>query len=192
MQLQQPKGKSALIIGGNGTFGSAVGAQLLAQGWKVNVLLRDAQLRAKWIASTTATKVVRIFSGDCAVLADVERAARGVDLLVYAANPSYSQWQQHALRMLEPSVLTAEKLHLHILFPGNVYAYDPAVTPLIDEFSKFNPPTDKGAIRQAMEQRLQRAAINGATVTLIRCGDFIAKDSTSSWMQHLMMVQSYT
>ncbi|EPJ45925.1 MAG: hypothetical protein OFPI_35890 [Osedax symbiont Rs2] len=186
MQLQQREAKTALIIGGNGTFGSAVGQELLAQGWKVKVLLRNNLRRPKWMASTATIAAVQIFTGDCSVLADVERAAQEVDLLVYAANPSYSHWQQQAFRMLEPSVIMAEKLQLQILFPGNIYAYDPEIPPVIDEFSELTPPTGKGVIRQAMERRLQRAGANGATVTLIRCGDFIAKDSASSWMQHLL------
>ncbi|MCJ8299144.1 MAG: NAD-dependent epimerase/dehydratase family protein, partial [Pseudomonadales bacterium] len=186
MQLQQQTGKSALIIGGNGTFGSALGTELLAQGWKVKVLIRDLRRQPKWLISHAEANAVQLCIGDCAKLADVERAAQGMDLLVYAANPSYSQWHKHASRMLEPSALMAEKLQLHILFPGNVYAYDPVSTPVIDECSAFNPPTQKGVIRMEMEQRLQRAASNGATVTLVRCGDFIAKDSASSWMQHLL------
>lgn len=186
--------RSALLIGCNGTFGSAVGKELLAQGWQVKLLIRDIKKVPKWFSRTQQTQSPttvnnseqHIWLGDCSVQSDVEQAARDVDIIVYAANPVYNQWHKYAFAMLEPSIITAEKFGLHILFPGNVYGYNPLTTPIIDENSIQDPVTDKGVIRNQMERRLVEACNNGATVTVIRSGDFIAKNSETSWINHFL------
>ncbi|NQZ08265.1 MAG: NAD(P)H-binding protein [Algicola sp.] len=172
--------RTALIIGCNGTFGSSTGQELLKQGWRVKALVRNKNKQPDWL---NAEDVV---IGNCEQLQDVTLAATDVDLIVYAANPLYHQWHKKAMKMLEPTVQVAEKRKLHILFPGNVYGYNPLTTPMIDENSPTDAVTDKGQIRNKMEQRLKRASVNGATVTLIRAGDFIAKGADSSWINHML------
>lgn len=172
--------KTVLVIGCNGTFGSAVGLELFKQGWHVKALLRDKSKRPDWLAETD------VYIGDCCIFDDLECAADGVDLLVYGANPLYHQWQEKAESMMEATVKIAEKNALHILFPGNVYVYNPHITPLVCEQSITESVTEKGHIRIAMEKRLFRASQNGATVTVIRSGDFIAKGAESSWFNHLL------
>jgi len=172
--------KTALIIGCNGTFGNAVGLELLNQGWRVKALLRNSNKKPGWLADSD------IHIGNCESFNEVQKAAEDVDLLVYAANPLYNQWPEKAEKMMEPTIKIAEINAIHILFPGNVYGYNPLLTPSVNEQSKPDPVTDKGRIRIAMEQRLQRAAQNNATVTVIRAGDFIAKDADSSWFNQLL------
>ncbi|MFT4927127.1 MAG: nucleoside-diphosphate-sugar epimerase [Phenylobacterium sp.] len=172
--------KRALIIGANGTFGGAVTQELLKQGWQVKALLRDAAKCPNWLNPAD------IVVGHCESLADVKAAAGDVNLIVYGANPLYHQWHEKALKMLEPTAVVAQTYRLQILFPDNVYSYNPQQTPLIDETSLQNPVTDKGQIRMVMEQRLQQACNNGATVTLVRAGDFIARGADSSWFNQLL------
>lgn len=172
--------KTALIIGCNGTFGSAMGKELLKQGWQVKALVRNENKKPDWLRPSD------VVVGSCESVHDVKAVAQDVSVIVYAANPLYHQWQQKAHKMLEPTVRVAEALGLHIVFPGNVYGFNPQITPMISESSTFNAVTDKGEIRNAMEQRLKQACINGATVTLIRAGDFIAKGADSSWINHML------
>jgi nucleoside-diphosphate-sugar epimerase len=172
--------KTALIIGCNGTFGSATGQALLKQGWRVKALLRNKNKQPAWINPQG------VVIGSCENFHDVTLAATDVDLIVYAANPLYHQWHKKSMKMLEPTVQVAEKLKLHILFPGNVYGYNPLTTPVINENSPTDAVTDKGQIRIEMEQRLKQACVNGAVVTLIRAGDFIAKGFDSSWINHIL------
>ncbi|MCJ8312472.1 MAG: epimerase [Saccharospirillaceae bacterium] len=170
--------KTALIIGCGGTFGSAVAKELQTQGWIIKALMRNPTKKPDWLENN------QIIQGDCQVDEDlsaaIDKFENGVDLIVYGANPKYTQWHQKCLKMLEPTIKIAEQQKLHILFPGNVYGYNPIKTPLINERSNLEPVTDKGQIRNQMELRLKQACENGATVTLVRCGDFIAQNSESS------------
>lgn len=171
----------ALVIGCTGAFGGAVAKELIRCGWAVTALMRTPENSPTWLSKS------QVFVGDCLSFHDVEKAAEGVKLIVYAANPSYLDWQDLAEAMLEPVAMIAEKNALHILFPGNIYGYDPLKTPIISENTKPSPITDKGVIRQRMERRLEQASRRGATVTLIRTGDFLVKNSDSSVINRLLV-----
>lgn len=181
-QSTSPKlsAKHALIIGCNGTFGGAVGRELQKQGWQVSGLIRAKSIAPSWLHKEN------IIIGDCTSLSDVQAAAKNVDVMVYGANPLYHQWAEKALQMLEPTALVAQTKQLHLLFPGNVYNFDPKLTPVIDEESPPNPVSEKGLIRNAMEQRLKLACDNGARVTVVRAGDFICKNADSSAISQLL------
>lgn len=173
--------KSALVIGCTGAFGSAVAKELLHRGWNIKALMRNPDKCPSWLVPSQVVK------GDCRSLQDVEQAAEDVDLIVYGANPIYTDWHEKAETMLEPTAIVAEKRKLHVLFPGNVYGFDPTKTPFISETSIQSPVTDKGVIRQRMENRLAHACHRGATVTLVRIGDFIVKNSQSATINHLLV-----
>ena len=68
----------ALVIGATGGIGGEAASALVRHGWTVRALTRRAQpskAGIEWI------------EGDAMVAADVARAARGVQLIVHAANP---------------------------------------------------------------------------------------------------------
>lgn len=89
------------------------------------------------------------------------------------------------MQLLEPCLQAAEILGLRVLFPGNVYNYQPQQM-LIDEDNEQTSTTDKGVIRQKMEQRLFKASQQGAKVMIIRAGDFIGPDMRLSWTEHML------
>ncbi len=124
-----------------------------------------------------------IIEGDFKDRSILYNASKGVDLIVYAVNPPYHQWHEHALAMLEPVVQLAEDKKLHILFPGNVYNFRPDTT-AITESAHAQPSTIKGQIRVAMELRLFEASKSGARVTIIRGGDFIGRNS--QWLNMIL------
>ncbi|MFC3851725.1 NAD(P)H-binding protein [Salinispirillum marinum] len=174
--------KTALIIGINGNFGLEMAKALREQGWAIRALLREPTKAPNWLIPED------IVQGSAQDEEAVLRAAEGVELLVYAANPPYHRWPQEALAMLEPSVKAAEQHKLQILFPGNVYAFAPQPE-LIDESVTARPPTAKGLIRQQMEQRLQQATERGAQVLIVRAGDFIGPDTHLSWLNIIAKVK---
>jgi hypothetical protein len=108
-----------------------------------------------------------------------------VEVIVYGANVPYPRWHREALPLLEPSVQVAEEQGLTLVFPGNVYGYDPNDGPDFDEEAPFRPVSRKGAIRQRMEQRLRLASTRGAQILLLRAGDFIGAHAGSTWMHVL-------
>ncbi|MEJ2043798.1 MAG: epimerase [Reinekea sp.] len=171
--------KTALIIAINGNFGYQMALALRDAGWQIKAILRDAAKAPKWLAPK------QVFQGSASDEKLVASAANDVDLIVYAANPPYHQWPQLALSMLEPTIRIAIKKRLHILFPGNVYNFAPQDRP-ISETGTEAPPTDKGAIRVQMEQRLKAAAQNGAKVTIIRAGDYMGPNANTTWLHHIV------
>lgn len=171
--------KTALILGVNGNFGSQMALALKAQGYKIKALIRNKTKAPKWLDEEHLT------IGDATDRSKVLSAASGVDLIVYALNPSYQRWHIEALPLLEPAVSVVEELGIRLLFPGNVYNFAPTES-LIDEAHAKNPITDKGEIRVAMETRLLKASEQGAKVTIIRAGDFIGPNAHSTWLDMIL------
>lgn len=171
---------TALVIGISGGFGASMAEALAAQGWAIRALMRDP---ARLPASLDAVDV-RV--GDAMDPVAVRRAAEGVDLLVYAANPPGYRWKGVALPMLDASARAAEALGLTLLFPANVYVLDPAQGPVFAEDAVPAPITGKGRLRLAMEQRLQLASRRGAQVIVLRMGDYIGAHAPSAWLGVLL------
>lgn len=171
---------TALIMGITGGFGGEVAEVLRHEGWSLRALLRDPSSLPERFACTETVV------GDAANPEDVRRAADGVGLIVYGVNAPYHQWQDKVVPMLDVTANVAEQIGATIVFPGNVYAFDPALGSGFGEKSAEHPPTQKGRLRQQMEQRLRQAAANGARVLIIRCGDFIGRHAPSTWMQHMI------
>jgi len=172
--------KTALVLGITGGFGGHVAEALAANGWRIRALVRDpARLSPRWQAADVRT-------GDAARFEDVARAAEGVELIVYGINAPYPQWDGTVVPWLDVTARVAETRRLAIVFPGNVYNYDPADGPLFDERAPMRPVTHKGELRQAMEARLKLASARGARVLMLRCGNFIGAGISGSWLAHLL------
>jgi len=172
--------KTALVMGITGGFGGHVAQALARQGWAIRALLRDP---AKLPARFRGADVVQ---GDAGDIGDVRRAADGVDIIVYGVNPPNYRWDGIVLPLLENTATVAEENGQTIVFPGNVYVFDPNDGPEFDEKSPIHPVSTRGQMRMEMEQRLRLASQRGARVIIVRMGDFIAADAPSTWMGHLI------
>ncbi|MBY5640993.1 NAD(P)H-binding protein [Rhizobium leguminosarum] len=168
---------TALVLGATGGIGGAVARKLLARGWRIRALNRDA---AKASRSEPAFEWVQ---GDAMNAADVLKAAEGVGLIVHAVNPpGYRDWERLVLPMLDNSITAARAVGVRIVLPGNVYNFGPDALPAPTEESLQHPMTKKGAIRVEMENRLKAASQSGAGVIIVRAGDFFGPGTTAnSW-----------
>jgi len=170
--------KTALILGATGGIGGEVAASLSRHGWHINALNRDP---AK-AASRTRTAGITWIEGDALNPADVDKAARGVSLIVHAVNPpGYQNWAQWVLPMLDNSISAARATGARILLPGTIYNYGPDAFPSLREDSPQNPLTRKGKIRTEMERRLRVAAGSGVRTLIVRAGDFFGPDAGNNW-----------
>jgi nucleoside-diphosphate-sugar epimerase len=168
----------ALVIGATGSIGGEVARSLLARGWRVRGLNRDPARAAK--TGPTGIEWVR---GDAMIEADVVEAAQGARLIFHGANPpGYSNWARLLPPMLENTIAAARASGARIVLPGNVYNYGPDAWPRFTETSPQNPKTRKGAIRVALEQRLQAVGAEGVRSLVVRAGDFFGPRSGSSWL----------
>ena len=171
----------ALVLGISGGFGAHVAGALLDHGWRVRALMRDPARLPAPLRGRVETLQGEATDGD-----SVEGAVGEAAVLVYGVNVPYPRWQAEALKLLEPSVRVAERHSLRLVFPANVYVYDPGQGPLFAENAPQHPVSRLGEIRAAMEARLARAVDNGARVLLVRAGDFIGRDVPSAWIQQII------
>ncbi len=171
--------KSALIVGATGGIGGETARALLAQGWTVRAVHREPARAARQFAALGA---IEWLQGDAMNAADVVKAAQGVSLVVHAANPpGYRNWRGLALPMLESSIAAAKAARARLVLPGTVYNFGPDALPLVGESSPQHPKTRKGAIRVAMEQRLEQASRDGVRVLIVRAGDFFGPVAGNNW-----------
>jgi nucleoside-diphosphate-sugar epimerase len=175
---------TALIIGATGAFGSHVAAGLLARGWRVRALARDPEAARRKAGMHTPIDWI---AGDAMDTDAVGNAARGVDLIVHAANPPrYRNWKGTVLPMLDNTIAAAIAEKARILYPGSVYPFSPDAGPSIGEDVAFAPATRKGAIRVEAERRLAAAAQQGARVLVLRAGDFYGPGGAASALDWLV------
>ena len=170
--------RTALVLGATGGIGGEVARVLLARGWSVRALHRDpGKLSA---AQRTSGLIWR--RGDAMSASDVAAAAAGVSVIVHAVNPpGYRNWGQLVLPMLDNTIAAAEANGARIVLPGTVYNFGPDAFPVLHETSPQNPLTVKGRIRVDMERRLRAAASSGASVLIVRAGDFFGPKAANNW-----------
>lgn len=177
--------KIALIVGVTGGIGSETASALLAAGFKVRALHRDPERAARALPDLGRIEWVR---GDAMNASDVVAAARGVRVVVHAANPpGYRNWKGLALPMLESSIAAAKASGARIVLPGTVYNFGPDAPERVDEGTAQRPVTRKGKIRVAMEQRLREASREGVPVLVVRAGDFFGPRAGNCWFSQALV-----
>lgn len=169
--------RTALVLGASGGIGGEVARRLLSQGWTVRAMHRDPD-RVRRSAKAPDLVWMR---GDAMNAADVAAAAAGAAVIVHAVNPpAYRNWGELVLPMLDNTIAAARANGARIVLPGTVYNFGPDAFPVVTEASSQNPVTVKGRIRAEMERRLRAASAQGASVLIVRAGDFFGPRAASN------------
>ena len=169
--------RTALVLGASGGIGGEVARRLLSQGWTVRAMHRDPD-RVRRSAKAPDLVWMR---GDAMNAADVAAAAAGAAVIVHAVNPpAYRNWGELVLPMLDNTIAAARANGARIVLPGTVYNFGPDAFPVVTEASPQNPVTVKGRIRAEMERRLRAASAQGASVLIVRAGDFFGPRAASN------------
>jgi nucleoside-diphosphate-sugar epimerase len=95
--------------------------------------------------------------------------------------PGYRGWNRLVLPMIDNTIAAAQASGARIVLPGTIYNYGPSAFPLLSETSPQLPKTRKGAIRVAMEARLEAAASRGVRSLIVRSGDFFGPRPGNNW-----------
>jgi nucleoside-diphosphate-sugar epimerase len=171
-----PHAKTALVLGATGGIGGEVARQLRDAGWAVRAMARRPP------ADPAHNHGLQWIDGDAMNAADVRRAAAGAQVLVHAVNPpGYRRWAELVLPMIDNSIAAARAVGARIVLPGTVYNFGPDAFPTLHEDAPQRPLTRKGAIRVALEQRLEAAAADGVPSLIVRAGDFFGPRAGNNW-----------
>jgi nucleoside-diphosphate-sugar epimerase len=175
--------RTALVIGATGSFGLHAAEALIKHGWRIRALARDPAAAAARLGARTPIEWVK---GDAMDQGSVIAAARGVQLVVHAANPPrYRNWKGTVLPMIDNVIAAAIAAGARLVMPGSVYNFAPDSGERIAEDAPQAPATRKGAIRVELERRLRVATERGAKVLVLRAGDFFgpaAPNSALGWL----------
>jgi nucleoside-diphosphate-sugar epimerase len=162
------------ILGANGRLGRVVAKAFIQAGYEVRAVTRNGKVPAELKGATAV-------AGDGLDRDALIRATEGVDIIFNGLNPIYTEWVK-CMPMAE-NVMAACRANgaLH-LAPGNVYNFGSPIPAMISEDTPFQPTTEKGRIRVAMEDLFRREADAGRVRTiLLRAGDFFGGTGSGSW-----------
>lgn len=179
-----PQRPSALVLGATGGIGGEVTRVLLSRGWTVRALHRDPDT----LTDAKKASGVAWWRGDALSAGDVTQAAAGVSVILHAVNPpSYGHWDKLVLPMLDNTIAAARAQGARIVLPGTIYNFGPDAFPNLWEDSPQNPETVKGRIRVEMERRLRQAASAGASVLIVRAGDYFGPGAANNWFSQCLV-----
>jgi nucleoside-diphosphate-sugar epimerase len=172
-----------LVLGATGGIGGAVSRALLRHGWEVRGLARDVGK-----AGRTGDGALDWRRGDAMCRDDVVANAEGCTAIVHAVNPpAYRNWDKLVLPMIENTIAAARAAGgARVVLPGTIYNFDPEHTPVVAEGTPQRPRSRKGAIRVALEKRLQEAAPEVPSL-IVRAGDFFGPGTRASWFAQVMV-----
>ncbi len=166
--------ETVLILGAQGRFGLATARAFCDAGWRVVGQTRPGAKAPAEVADDARMQWVGIDLHD---LPAIVAAAQGASVVVHALSPAYTDnaWHAQVLPMMDGAIAITRALGATLMLPGNVYNFGTGMPGVLREDTPQAARTVKGQLRVEMEQRLQRAAEDGAATVrgiVIRAGDF--------------------
>jgi len=166
-----------LVLGAAGRVGRRAAEAFRDAGWEVASLVRGASAEH----AAPGTQVVEVDARDAESVAD---AARGMDVVLHALNPPYTEWATQVPLLAEAAIAAARASNATLVLPGNVYNYGAGMPAVLDENTPMHPTSRKGALRVALEERLREAGIR---TIVLRGGDFFGGGSSGSWFDRVII-----
>jgi nucleoside-diphosphate-sugar epimerase len=161
-----------LVLGATGRFGAAAAEAFRKAGWSVTAQVRPGSA----VRAPRGTQVLEAIDRPAVI-----EAARGMDIVVHALNPRYTEWHRLALPMAYSAIEAAEAAGATLMFPGNVYNYGAGMPAVIDETTPMHPTSRKGELRVMIEERMREASDRGVRTIILRAGDFFG-GGRGSWL----------
>ena len=163
---------NVLVLGSQGRFGLAVTEAFSAAGWQVKA---QSRRNAVWPSGVEDIRC------DAMEASGLVEAARGMDVVVNALNPPYTEWESHAKPLAANALAAAETAGALLMFPGNVYNFGRLLPPRLDAETPNQPDTRKGRIRIEIENEMKAAAFRKVNSIVVRAGDFFGGKGRGAW-----------
>jgi nucleoside-diphosphate-sugar epimerase len=163
-----------MVLGAAGRIGYLAAEAFRDAGWTVTALVRPG-------AAGRAPAGIRPVEANALDHGAVAKAAEGMDIVLHALNPPFTQWSRQALPLAYSAINAAETTGATLIFPGNLYNYGSPLPPVIDETTPMRPTSRKGRLRVAIEDRVQEATERGMRAIIVRAGDFFG-GGRGSWL----------
>jgi nucleoside-diphosphate-sugar epimerase len=171
-----------LVLGANGRLGRAAVMAFAAAGWQVTAQLR----RAPRAPLPAGVHQVQCDALDITTMTSTAAGVgAGVDVIVNALNPDYTQWATLLPPITAATLALAAATGATLMLPGNVYNFGNRLPAVLDEDTPFAATHPKAAQRIALEAALAQAAHErGVRSIVIRAGDFLGDAGT--WLDLAM------
>jgi len=170
--------QTVLVLGANGRLGRAAVLAFAAAGWQVRAQVRRA-VRAPLPAG------VQLLQCDALDLPTLTAAGQGVQVVVNALSPDYTQWATLLPPITAATLALARATGATLMLPGNVYNFGNRLPAVLAEDTPFAATHPKAAQRIALEAALAQAAqADGVRSIVVRAGDFLGDAGT--WMDLAM------
>jgi nucleoside-diphosphate-sugar epimerase len=167
----------ALVIGAAGGFGGEMARELERRGHAVRALARPGGRRP---AVGNETEVVE---GDALDPAALDRAATGMDVIVWGFHLPYAKWVPGAVDSARITADVAARRGATVLVPGNLYGLGSGFDGPVSEGTSLRRPRSRlGEIRNEIESIFEQATKRGARVIIVRAGDYIGPRLDNSWL----------
>jgi nucleoside-diphosphate-sugar epimerase len=171
--------QTVLILGAAGRIGHVLASAFADAGWSVR-----AQSRKPLPAGLSTHPRVAWVRCDALDAGAVRQAADGVDVVVHALNPPYTEWDRLALPLADAALGVARASGALLMLPGNVYNFGRELPPLLTPATVERGDVPKARIRIETEARI--AATPGLHSVVIRAGDFFGGSQRGSWFDLAM------
>jgi nucleoside-diphosphate-sugar epimerase len=164
------------LLGGNGTIGSVLAAELKKYTNNIRIVGRNP----KKINDTD-----ELFAADLSDPAQVEKAIAGSETVYILVGFDYNikVWRERWPALMRATIDACVKHNAKLVFFDNVYMYDINAIKHMTEESPLNPPSEKGKVRKQIAEMLMQEVKSGKLKGMIvRSADFYGPDNDKSFL----------
>ncbi|MGH1355445.1 MAG: epimerase [Thalassovita sp.] len=148
---------TALILGASGRFGRNAADAFTQAGWSVRRFDRKTD--------------------------NLTTAAKGMDVIVAAWNPQYTDWADQVPGLHAQIRKAALENDATVILPGNVYVFGPDAPTPWSESTPHLANNPLARIRRDMEEAYRK---EGVKTILLRAGDFLDTTASGNWFDQII------
>ena len=164
------------ILGGNGTIGQVLAKELSILGNEIRLVSRNPK---------KVNETDNLFPADLTDEIQVDKAIAGSEVVYLLIGFDYNLkfWQEKWPKLMRCVLNSCIKHKSKLVFFDNVYLYDKQEIPNMTEYSKINPPSEKGKVRKEIAGMMMEEITNGKLSGIIaRSADFYGPKNEKSFL----------